>query len=188
MEQLTFLNIEYLFVFVYNLFAGEHLLSIPASADPLWADFKITSTLVSLFLLTGAVYSFVRIYQIRKAQQLELHTTPEIVTTEEKKNTRWEQVLGHIGSDNPNDWRQAIIEADVLLEELVTVMGYKGEGLGEKLKQIEQSDFQTLNEAWEAHKVRNAIAHSGSNFMLTQREARRVIDLYRQVFEEFKFI
>jgi hypothetical protein len=67
-------------------------------------------------------------------------------------------------------------------------MGYHGDTLGERLNSVEKSDFLTLNLAWEAHKVRNMIAHEGSNYLLTKREAKRVIDLYRQVFEEFEFI
>ncbi|HEY4517854.1 MAG TPA: hypothetical protein VJI74_03125, partial [Candidatus Paceibacterota bacterium] len=85
-------------------------------------------------------------------------------------------------------WKQAIIDADVLLERMIDVMGYRGENLGEKLKAIERSDFKNLDNAWEAHKIRNQVAHEGSNFVLTEREAKRVIDLYRQVFEEFKFL
>ncbi len=75
-----------------------------------------------------------------------------------------------------------------MLDDMVDAMGYEGEGLGERLKQIERSDFNTLNQAWEAHKIRNNIAHAGSDFTLTQREVRRVIDLYKQVFDEFDFI
>jgi len=185
---LNFLNLEYLFLLVYNLITGDHSTSIPSHLIDAWNIFKVVSTFIALFLLTGIIYSLIRIYRIRKETREELHIEPTMVTSEAKKNTRWEQVLDHVSSDNPNDWRQAIIEADIMLDEMVMVMGYRGEGLGEKLKQIEKSDFKTLDEAWEAHKVRNLIAHAGSNFMLTQREARRVIDLYRQAFQEFKFI
>ncbi len=103
-------------------------------------------------------------------------------------NKRWERVLEHSDSDNPNDWKIAIIEADSILDEMVKSMGYHGNNLGERLKAIEPSDFNTLNNAWEAHKVRNAIAHEGANFQLNERETRRVIELYRAVFEEFKYI
>ncbi len=103
-------------------------------------------------------------------------------------NKKWERVIDHLESENPNDWKIAIIEADSILNELVDSMGYNGASLGEKLKAIEQSDFTTLNNAWEAHKVRNAIAHEGSNFQLNDREARRVIALYESVFREFKYI
>ena len=58
----------------------------------------------------------------------------------------------------------------------------------EKLKRVEPSDFRTLNSAWEAHKIRNEIAHQGSGYKLTRREAEMAIQLFKQVFEEFYFI
>ena len=107
---------------------------------------------------------------------------------EELLNPRWERIEGHIASENPGEWRIAILEADIMLEEMLEAMGYLGEGVGERLKQIEKSDFRTLDQAWEAHKIRNQIAHEGVDFHLTEREARRVIGLYKQVFDEFQYI
>ena len=60
--------------------------------------------------------------------------------------------------------------------------------LGNKLKEVARGDFESIDEAWEAHKIRNIIAHSGSDYILTQREAKRVIDLYTKVFTELKLI
>lgn len=104
------------------------------------------------------------------------------------KSKRFEVVEKHMTSDNPAEWRLAIIEADTLLEEMVKKMGYEGTTLGEMLKNIEPSDFTTLNDAWEAHKIRNQIAHQGSSFLLTKREAKRVVQLYEKVFREFDII
>lgn len=104
------------------------------------------------------------------------------------KSKRFEVVKKHMESANPAEWRLAIIEADTLLEEMVKRMGYQGATLGDMLKNIEQSDFITLNDAWEAHKIRNQIAHQGSSFLLTEREAKRVVRLYENVFREFDII
>ena len=104
------------------------------------------------------------------------------------KSKRFEVVEKHMTSDNSAEWRLAIIEADTLLEEMVKKMGYEGTTLGEMLKNIEPSDFTTLNDAWEAHKIRNQIAHQGSSFVLTKREAKRVVQLYERVFREFDII
>ncbi len=71
---------------------------------------------------------------------------------------------------------------------MLTRMNYEGDSIGDKLKQIEESDFITLNKAWEAHKIRNHIAHRGGDFTFSKSEAERVINLYRQVFEEFYYI
>ncbi len=104
------------------------------------------------------------------------------------KNERWVRVQNLIQSSSSSDWRQAIIEADIILDEMLIRMGYEGDSIGDRLKKIEESDFITLNKAWEAHKIRNHIAHRGGDFLFSKSEAERVIDLYRQVFEEFYFI
>jgi hypothetical protein len=101
---------------------------------------------------------------------------------------RWKQITEHLETTNPNDWKQAVMEADIILGEILDKMGYQGEGIGEKLRRVEKADFQTLDQAWEAHKIRNIIAHEGASYDLTQYEAKRVISLYRQVFEEFFYI
>ncbi len=101
--------------------------------------------------------------------------------------SRWDRILTLIDSPHPNDWRVAVMEADIILGDILTKMGYKGDSIGEILKGIEESDFQSLQAAWDAHKVRNEIAHN-PEFELSQREARRVIDLYRHVFSEFYYV
>ena len=103
-------------------------------------------------------------------------------------NTQWEKILNNIESQNENDWRAAIIEADIILEDLLDRFDLPGDTVSDKLKGIEASDFVNINSAWEAHKIRNQIAHDGQAFVLTQREAKRVIELYRSVFEEFEII
>ena len=44
--------------------------------------------------------------------------------------------------------------------------------------------METLNDAWEAHKVRNRIAHDGADFVLTKRMVDETINRYLRVFEE----
>lgn len=108
--------------------------------------------------------------------------------TQDVHNKRWSKVETLINSHSVNDWKQAIIEADIILDEMLDKMGYKGESIGDKLKTIEPSDFLTLNQAWEAHKIRNRIAHKGSDYVMSRNDAERAFNLYKEVFEEFYFI
>jgi hypothetical protein len=105
-----------------------------------------------------------------------------------EENARWMHIQSLISSYNPSDWRQAIIEADIILEEMLDKMGYDGVTIGDKLKNVEQSDFVTLDKAWSAHRIRNQIAHSGSSFKLTREVAERTIKDFEQVFKEFYYI
>lgn len=106
----------------------------------------------------------------------------------QEENTRWNHVELLLKSHNSSDWRQAIIEADVMLEDMLDKMGYPGVSIGDKLKNIEESDFNTLDKAWEAHKVRNRIAHDGGEYKLPYDEVARVIGLYYDVFKEFYWV
>lgn len=150
------------------------------------------STLLSLLFLTGIVYSVIRSSQVHSKQRVaerRIESPAQVAATaQDHVNRRWERVLAHVQSDSPADWRLAILEADIMLSELLERMGYAGENVGEKLKTIEKSDFNSIDDAWEAHKVRNIIAHQGSDYVLSRREAQRVVSLYANVFREFRYI
>ncbi len=104
------------------------------------------------------------------------------------ENKKWNDVERHMSTMNPSDWRIAIIEADILLYEMLDQMGYDGPTVADKLKLIESSDFSTLDLAWRAHKIRNVIAHEGASYALSYEQAKEAIDMYRKVFAEFYFI
>lgn len=110
------------------------------------------------------------------------------VETKTNIQTKWEKIIKLSESTNQSDWRLAVIEADIMLDELLEKLQLPGETMGDKMKAVEKSDFVTLDEAWEAHKARNMIAHEGSDFLLNQREVRRIISLYEKVFKEFHLI
>ncbi len=181
--------------------AAQAQTNAPEEWDVRMPDITVFSTALSLALIIWSVYSIVRIMQIRSVEAQKIQNAPPSVASASvmpkradakadatAQQTRWESVQRHVASSNENDWRQAIIEADIMLEDLVNSLGYAGEGLGEKLKQVERADFNTIDMAWEAHKIRNRIAHDGSEHPLDQREAKRIVNLFRQVFEEHQYI
>jgi hypothetical protein len=146
------------------------------------------ATILSIIFVVGVVYSLIRILQLEREWRKLIYPSPELQEEPRPRNEKWERVLRHIASDNPSDWRLAILEADIMLDELLDSLGYLGDTIGDKLKKANKGDFTTLDYAWEAHRIRNAIAHEGSDFIITQREARRIIGLYEAVFREFNYI
>lgn len=155
--------------------------------------FKIFSISLSAILVMCMVYVIRKITALRMAERKLLYPenyNPNIGLDDNPiVNTKWEKILSYLDSANESDWRRAILEADIMLDELLDKFDLPGEdSMSEKLKEIEESDFLTINNAWEAHKIRNQIAHDGQAFVLTQREAKRVIELYRGIFEEFEII
>jgi len=165
-----------------------------------WATLFGFSLILSLILSVGVIYFMIRIRQIRKLEKEYFANQPvssvarqvfgidDASTAGSAHGARWRDVMLHVNSENPNDWRQAILEADVMLDDAITSRGYVGEGIGEKMKQVQRGDINTIDDAWEAHKLRNRIAHEGSNLELNQREARRAIGLYENVFRELGYV
>jgi hypothetical protein len=148
---------------------------------------KLLSVVLSILFILFMAYLIRRLTRLRLNERALLY--PEVISSESAEiNPKWQKILDHIESLNENDWRLAIIESDIMLDDLLDKLSLQGETIGDKLKTVEKSDFVTIDNAWEAHKIRNQIAHEGSEFGLTQREARRVIELYRSVFEEFQII
>ncbi len=157
-----------------------------------WPVVKVGAVLISLI----AAYGISKILKKFKALRIEEHALYGIKESGEYKdevnptplNPKWEQIQMHLNSKNPSEWRVAIIEADIMLDDLLKSIGYHGDTVGEKLKAVEKSDFTTVESAWEAHKVRNQIAHLGAGFQINEREVKRVIGLFEAVFREFQII
>ncbi|MFA6315261.1 MAG: hypothetical protein WC648_02735 [Candidatus Paceibacterota bacterium] len=150
------------------------------------------SLVLSLFFLIGIIYCVERlkILRIKEEEKYDLKVEPAIekATPGDMALTRrWEEAKKLIGSANENDWRQAIINCDIILDDLLEKMGYRGESVGEKLKRVVTGDMKSLSDAWEAHKIRNQIAHE-SGFVLDHHIAKKVFSHYRKVFEEFYYV
>lgn len=179
-----------LFRMLYELLGGSGFTydSVLTWLDTIWSVFTFVSLILATILLFGLIYAYIRNNQMGALEE-EFIANQERLYRElyqgDNANTRWQEVEQHLDSNNPNDWKLAIIEADVMLEEMLNDIGYAGATIGEKLKSASPNNFQTLDDAWKAHKVRNQIAHSGSDFVLTKRAAQDTITMYRRVFQEF---
>jgi hypothetical protein len=150
-----------------------------------WLGFISMS--LSIIFIMGITYLLIKINEAGAAEKDMYVPVLQSGETASMVNESWQNVLRYMSSENPSDWKFAIIEADTMLDEMLKRMGLPGESLGERLKAIDPADFNTLGEAWEAHKARNQIAHQ-TGAEISQREARRVIDLYERVFSEFSYI
>lgn len=102
-----------------------------------------------------------------------------------KDHPKFAVIQGYMSSTSEALWRIGIMEADNLLSEALRSKGYQGVSISDMLK---TASFKTVDMAWDAHKLRNRIAHEGSDFELTEREAKRAFILYETVFRELKVI
>jgi hypothetical protein len=186
-------NVEYWFRLLYNCIYGAcygspGITGLEAWLAHLWLWITVIGYILAVIGLIVIVYCIVRLYELRE-REAEYYSTPLIPAgAEGGAHPRWEHILSLLEGGNTSAWREAIIEADIMLDDMLTTQGYEGDGVGEKLKSADPDTFTTLQSAWEAHKVRNQIAHQGSSFDLSESLARRTIAHYEAVFREFKVI
>ena len=198
-SSVSFLNLSYFFRVIYDLFFGRGgsggtgtgggtsdagFGGVIAFMSAVWSFVTVIAILVSLIALGFLVYATMRLFQIREEEKDSYSTITKDEEHERVESSRWQYIKERIASTNEDDWRAAIIEADIILEEVLTRLGYEGNSVGEKLRAVNPNHFATLNNAWEAHRVRNEIAHQGSAYPLTDRLAYRTIANYEAVFRE----
>lgn len=193
-DTIHFLNIEYFFRLLYgsrvsvdgevgeSFFTG-FFASFSEWLSHAWGILGMVSFLFSLLAFAVLIYATVRLVQTKRDEDREKYSTLEPEVAEKQKDhARFAHVRALIESAHESDWRQAIIEADIMLDEVLRQAGYEGETVGEKLK---MAKFDSLDDAWEAHKVRNEIAHKGSAYKLDNNVAYRTVQKYERVFKEF---
>lgn len=154
-----------------------------------WTILGIISSSISILCIAIIIFSLVRMKEIQIDEKREIdHEIQEALRQDKEKqrdsNPRWHYILTLIESSNESDWRVAIIEADTMLEEVLRDKGFEGSTLSELLDGMRSSGYSSIQNAWDAHLVRNQIAHIGSEFPLSQVEGRRIIKMYQNVFEE----
>ncbi len=188
--------LEYFFASIIDFITKFTLSDLLDSLGSFYSTLKIICTILSLILICLCIYAELGLHHVEKEEEEhERHLLEHYKahaaghgSGQSPSNARWLKIIDHINSKNPSDWRLAILEADIVLDEMLSKMGYQGETVSDKLKAIDQGEFTSINSAWEAHKIRNAIAHEGSDFLISEREAKRIVGLYETVFKEFKFI
>lgn len=184
-------NVEYFFRLLYECFHGTcygSMAGFSSFVAHLWLWIIVIGYALSVFGLFVIVYCTVRLFELRKREE-EFYSTPLVVSGGKTgMHPRWEHIQSLIEGNSPSEWREAIIEADIMLDDVLAKEGYEGDGVGEKLKSADSDELKTLQNAWEAHKVRNQIAHQGSAYDLSDTVAQRTIAHYEAVFRELNVI
>lgn len=173
---------------VFSSFSGEGISAgfegvagFILSVSPFLTVFFAILTIVLIILF---LFFFLRLREV-KNDEYHMYKARKVTTKKDpSRRLEWDTVIGHRDTENEAEWRVAVLEADRILSRILTEHGYGGETLADQLKSIPKGEYRHLQGVWEAHKVRNMIAHEGSEYALSARETKRVIGLYEIFFKE----
>ena len=187
----NFLNVEYWLRLLYLLLHSHGDYSraaLIARLVELWRLFSYVAYLLSVFFLGALVYYTIRLRQIREAEAPKFATIHPEHHEDHAGHARWEHVQGLMNSLQESDWRQAIIEANIMLDEVLHQRGYPGDTMSDRMQSIRADKFPAIDGLWEAHRLRNRLAHDGSAFKLDARMATRAINQFEAAFRDWHVI
>ena len=171
----------YLIETIINLFYYDYRILINNILKPV-------SFALSVIFAFFTVWSIVKLNKVLKTMKTPMAKEPIFVPKALPENIEgWNKIVEKSQSMDENQRKFAIIEADTLIEKILALAGYDGENLGAKLKQVERGDIESLDDLWEAHKVRNRIAHE-ANYKLSIEYTKAAISRYEKVLKELEYI
>ncbi len=136
------------------------------------------------FQLRGHIHKFDHhVESLGEFYQTRYKPEAEKIEATSPLQLRFRKAKEHIMSKYKEEWKIGVIELDTLLKDLL-VKKYKGDTVGELLKDADSKDMKNVKVAWEAHKVRNQIVHEGIKYDMSNDMAMQTLRKYTTVFNE----
>ena len=153
--------------------------------DETWNVVKLVLMVVSILLGGLLVIVIVKMNKLigRGVNVVKEILPPQPATS--GSNARWSEIERHINSTREAEWKFAVVEADKLADEILKGAGFPGDSMGDRLMNIRPGQLTTLQNLWEAHKIRNRLVHD-ANYFLRYTEAKRAVGLYEKTLKELQ--
>ncbi|OIP60038.1 MAG: hypothetical protein AUK19_00910 [Candidatus Moranbacteria bacterium CG2_30_45_14] len=170
-------------------------IDIVSLINGLWKNsvsFYSTSVFVSaikFFLFVYVVVLFADIVMLLMLRGISsdikktLYGAKRPILSKSKAIVRFETILARLESENPSQYKVAILEADAFAEEILAGIGYEGETMAEKLETVHEGQIESKALLVEAHLIRNRIVHE-ADFSLSYEETKKWLDAYLAFFHE----
>jgi len=98
---------------------------------------------------------------------------------------QWAKIIKRLDTGREAEYKLAIIEVDGLLNDVLEKMGYNGETIGERLKQLDSTTLPNIEQVWEAHKIRNNVVYD-PDYKLTFDLAKKTVATYEKAFRDLE--
>ena len=168
---------------------------------------KIIFLILTFIFLFIAVYAYIKAHGImRKHREHMLHehahsaqghggdhggshgghsdASEHHASTQDKELLdQWARIQQFVGSVREAEWKLAVIEADKYVDDALKQHGFAGESMGERLMLIKPDQLTSLQDLWDAHKLRNLLVHE-AGYKITHEQATAAIHAFEKVLRE----
>ncbi len=109
------------------------------------------------------------------------------LTSRKKMRKIWSKIERRLETDDPSQFKLAVLEADNLADEIMIKIGYAGKNMSERLEELKRQNVDNFDDLTEAHQIRNKIIRD-KNFVLIKQDAQKILQSYRKFLEDFEII
>ena len=134
-------------------------------------DGLLIALVVAALLIGGLLIVFIQLTS-RGHKQLDREMYQKV----------WRAIQRGAKAGNSDSLQMAIVKADKLLDKAMRDCGVAGATMGDRLK-ARKGDWTDENGLWEAHKLRNQIAHE-TKVKLTAQSFRRAMTSFEQALKD----
>ncbi|MGH7175057.1 MAG: hypothetical protein ACREGR_01710, partial [Minisyncoccia bacterium] len=117
------INVEYFFRLIYDCFVGACTVGgiggFLAFLAHLWVWIGVLGILLSCAGIALIVYCLTRLFQLRQAEE-EKYGTLHLAEDQPEKNPRFARIEELMRGESASQWREAIIEADIMMGDALT--------------------------------------------------------------------
>lgn len=148
---------------------------------------KLVFIILSLFFILFIIFALIKTDWLH---QLMIWDWMEFLTYKyhglSTVNKRWAKIREK-SRVSEAETRLAIVEADNLLNEILTRMGFKGQNLKERLVPMTPDILENINQVKKAHQIRlNMVANP--DYHLDPAAARNVLKVYEEALENLQVL
>lgn len=125
-----------------------------------------------VILLVGGGILFIITHSRGKSKQLDVERYRTSWLTIEQQLVKGEEASCHL----------VILNADKLLDQALKQSGFKGDTMGERMKAAQKA-WSNANNIWNAHKLRNRVAHE-TDVKIGYETTRQALSAYKRALKD----
>jgi hypothetical protein len=144
--------------------------------------FKISAIAISAIMLYFIIF-FLRHSKYLWNLDLYKETIRMSAAPKGKISKKWHEVLSRMNMPEETSRKMAIVEADILVDSVLKILGFSGETLNEKIEKITSIQLKSINDLKMAHAVRKDILYN-PDYEVSPEIAKETIDRYEKVLRE----
>lgn len=102
-----------------------------------------------------------------------------------KWQKRWRKIKKHLEKEAETYSKLALLEAHKFFDDVLKRMGYPGENLEERLRQLTEKDVSNLKEVFEVYQVCQDIARD-PDYKLAKESAKKLLNVFEKALTELQ--